>query len=397
MSGTQKFGFIGTGHAGSRFVDTLLKISDKAYPALAINTAASDLNALNEIALNNRIHIQGKDGIDGAGKQPEIGKDALLFHKEKVTNKIKQEFKDVAMIFIAYSSGGGTGRGSAKEIMRIVDELGYSFSVITISPFASEGYQPAINDFTNFKELSEGYAELKNFKGAILLDNQKLVELDRFKHLSIEDFYAESNQLIAKSFHLFTMATQKNKGIEVFDLRDFLTILKSRGFTTIGTLAFNKSEIQNKSIFVDKLQQNLEENLFASGLDLTTSTHAALILFIPRGIIENLDREVLFAPFEKLSEMLNSPTIYKGIYPSKGDTVQLYTLISGMAFPREHVKAVGDKAKSLHSVTKKKVASLKNNDDLFGDMDFDLDSDELELEDNTESLNMGGDFDFDLD
>lgn len=392
----QKFGFIGAGHAGSRFVDTLLAISDKFYPAVCFNSAASDLRELDIVPLNNRVHIQLPDGVDGAGKDPKLGRQAVLSNESKVRDKITQEFPNISMIYLVFSSGGGTGRGAAKEIMRILDELGYSFGVIMIEPFDNEGYQPTVNNFTAFKEISEGYNEFSNFKGATLLDNQKLVELESFKHLSIEDFYIQANKLIAQSFHLFNLSTTK-KGVENFDSRDYLKCLNAKGFMTLGTLSFNKNEIQSKSIFIDKLKENIEKNLFAHGLDITSATHAALILFIPKNLLDNIDREVLFAPFDEMNKILDGATVYKGIYPSKGDQVRLYTLISGMDFPREKIKETGSFAKELHAKTKQKVQRLKKTDDLFGDMDFDLDSDDdLDLDLNSDNDSGLDTFDFDL-
>lgn len=386
---THKFGFIGSGHAGSRFVDTLLSVSNQFYPCVCFNSAYSDLMELKLVPNNNRVHIQLPDGVDGAGKDPELGKKAVLHNETKIKNKIIQELKDVPMIYLVYSSGGGTGRGSSKEMMRILNDMQVTFAIIMIEPFENEGYQPTINTFTAYKELADAYSEFSFCKGITLLDNQKLSKLEKLKSFSLEDFYVHANQLISNSFHLFNLATTK-KGIENFDSRDYLKCLGAKGFMTIGTLTFNKNEIQNKSIFIDKLNENLESNLFTDGLDLKTATHAALILFVPKTIIDNLDRDVLFAPFEELSTMLDGATIYKGIYPTKGDEVRVYTLISGMDFPREKIKSLGDKAKSLHAKTKSKVQQLKKTSDLFGDMSFDLD-DDVVSEDGNDT------FDFSLD
>lgn len=393
----QKFGFMGTGHAGSRFVDTLLGLIDNHYPALTLNSAVSDLKELKVVPLNNRIHIQLPDEIDGAGKDPELGRKAVLVNEDKIRNKIKQEFKDVSKIYLVFSSGGGTGRGSAKELMRILDDMGFSFGTIMIEPFKSEGYQPIVNTFTAYKEIADVLSEYKNATGVTLLDNQQISSLDRFKNLSIEDFYASANRLVAQSFHLFNVATTK-KGIENFDTRDYIKCTNAKGFMTLGTLNFDKKEIQNKSIFIDKLNETLEYNLFTKGLDITTATHAALILFIPKSIIDQLDREVLFAPFEELGRVLDGATVFKGIYPIKDDQVKMYILISGMDFPREKIKNIGEYAKQLHSKTKSKIQKLKKTDDLFGDMSFNLNEDDLDLsEDNNDKKDNENDFDFSLD
>jgi cell division GTPase FtsZ len=364
----QKFGFIGTGHAGSRFVDTLLLISQNLYPSICFNTALTDLQKLKFVPDNNRIHIKLPDNIDGAGKDPELGRKAVINNEEKIRQKIKQEFSDTKMIYLVYSSGGGTGRGSSKEIMRILNDLEYDFSIIVIEPFDNEGYQPTINAFTAFKEISEAYNEFDKCKNATLLDNQMLSEREDFKNLSAEDFYISANKLIAQSFHLFNLSTTK-KGIENFDARDYIKCLSAKGFMTLGTLKFNKREIQNNSIFIDKLNINLKKNLFTNGLDLKSATHAAVILFVPEDIIEKIDREVLFSPFNEMSKILDGATIYKGIYPSRNEEVKIYCLISGMDFPRDKIKKLGETAKDLHNKTKLKIQKLKKTDD------FDLDSD----------------------
>lgn len=391
----QKFGFIGSGHAGSRFVDTLLDISNNLYPSVAFNSAYADLRELNKISPNNRVHIQLPDGVDGAGKDPKLGHEAVIHNKKKIKDKIILEFKDIPMIYLVFSTGGGTGRGSAKELMKILDELKKPFGVIMIEPFRNEGYQPIVNSFTAYKEISEVYSELEYCKGITLLDNDKIGKLEDYKELSIRDFYTAANQLIAKSFHLFNLATTR-KGIENFDSRDYIKCLNAKGFMTLGTLDFSRDEIQNKSIFVDKLNENIENHLFTDGLDLSTATHSALILFIPRAIINNLQRDVLTAPFDKMSEILGGATLYRGIYPIKGDKVQMYTLVSGMDYPRVKIKELGEFAQSLHSKAKEKVQNFKKTDDLFGGMDFSFDSDDnLDLDDG-KKMNTLDDFDLDF-
>ena len=73
------FGFIGVGQCGGNIANEFNKLG---YKSIAINTSNTDLMKLNNIQKNNRLLIN--TGVQGAGKNPEIGRRALEEHIESV-------------------------------------------------------------------------------------------------------------------------------------------------------------------------------------------------------------------------------------------------------------------------------------------------------------------------
>ena len=118
MSKGLNIGFIGVGQCGGNIVNEFAKLG---YTTIAINTAQSDLDKLSNIHIENRLLINF--GIQGAGKNPEIGENAFIQHNEEILKLVEQAFSDMDIIYVCAGLGGGTGSGIAPIFTQVLLEL----------------------------------------------------------------------------------------------------------------------------------------------------------------------------------------------------------------------------------------------------------------------------------
>src|SRR5690554_4876873 len=144
------FGFIGIGQCGGNIANEFTKLG---YKAIAINTAKSDLLKLDNIQKNNKLLIN--TGVQGAGKNPEIGRRALEEHIEDVMHLINLVFDEsIDMIYVCAGLGGGTGSGITPLLTQVLTEQGIKTGVIATIPSEIESPKVQIVALNAFEEIS---------------------------------------------------------------------------------------------------------------------------------------------------------------------------------------------------------------------------------------------------
>ena len=120
------FVHIGIGQCGNRLAEQFGK---NGRLALAINTARVDMSSIDSkaIATKNQIHIALAGNKDGAGRNPEIGKESMEANLDKVYEAIMKATKDLAVDrFVLWAGlGGGTGTGGVLPLMQHLIDNGH--------------------------------------------------------------------------------------------------------------------------------------------------------------------------------------------------------------------------------------------------------------------------------
>lgn len=334
-----KFGIIGLGQGGCNVADYAYS---KNFKAVAINTATIDLNSLKYIPKENRLFLPG---YNGAGRNREIGKAAVIEHANKVLELVKNKVSDCDCVFIAAAGGGGTGSGALPVVTDIVLEL-YSFvNIICIFPDDIESTASKMNAHDCFSELSENpqigsIFILDNQKGKILNPNTPKFKIHQKVNNNIIDLLCEINEF-----------TNKQSYTNNFDDRDLMEMLTTRGCTLISkTTNIKDVETDNE----------ISASITDSWYKMPTPEY---------DISKALKVAVLGNVIEELSYNVNLEKIFNGnipydikdsLYNEDNDETLFYSVFSGLSFPSERIYKMKEDIEKVKDDLIKKIETSQN-------------------------------------
>ncbi|OGU05758.1 MAG: cell division protein FtsZ [Geobacteraceae bacterium GWC2_58_44] len=215
-----KIKVIGVGGSGGNAVNTMMTSGVTGVDFIVANTDAQALR-MSKAAVKIQIGTQLTKGL-GAGANPNVGRDAALEDKEKLTEALK----GADMIFIAAGMGGGTGTGAAPIIAEVAREQGALTVGVVTKPFTREGRQRLAKGEDGIKELK------KHVDSLIVIPNDRLLGLAG-KSMSILDAFKPSDDVLRQAVQgISDLITQS--GLINVDFADVKAIMSERGMAMMG-------------------------------------------------------------------------------------------------------------------------------------------------------------------
>lgn len=337
-----KFAFVGAGQGGGRIAAAFHKLGYRRV--CAVNTAAQDLATLN---LPEKVKMcLGTSG--GAGKNPAVAKAAFMDRKEDVLDHLKRSFgPKIDRVFVCAGLGGGTGAGTAVQLVDTAVELQKSMrcasekvGMVVALPKLAEGKRAAANAYNALNDLlflvKQGMVS-----PLIIVDNEKIGTL--YPNLAVDPFWDTANISVCSLFHLFNNICTKHSHYTSFDRADLLTVLDS-GLITFGATPVDKFSEETDISYA--VRSNLRKNILTGGIDLSTGTTAAAVVIGGVDILNSLPQSHIEHAFDQLNRTLRAGnTVHRGIYRGNKPTLVVYTIIGGLGRPEEKLadlKRVGD-------------------------------------------------------
>jgi len=158
----------------------------------------------------------------GAGANPDMGKDAALEDRERLSEALK----GADMIFVAAGLGGGTGTGAAPIIADVAKELGALTVGVVTKPFSREGKQ-------RFSKAELGVSELKkHVDSLIVIPNDRLLGLAG-KSMSILDAFKPSDDVLRQAVQGISDLINTS-GLINADFADVKAVMSERGMAMMG-------------------------------------------------------------------------------------------------------------------------------------------------------------------
>ncbi|HJV34768.1 cell division protein FtsZ [Geomonas sp.] len=215
-----KIKVIGVGGSGGNAVNTMMASGVLGVDFIVANTDAQALR-MSKAPVKIQIGTQLTKGL-GAGANPNVGRDAALEDKEKLT----QALQGADMIFIAAGMGGGTGTGAAPVIAEVAREQGALTVGVVTKPFTREGRQRLAKGEDGIKELK------KHVDSLIVIPNDRLLGLAG-KSMSILDAFKPSDDVLRQAVQgISDLITQS--GLINVDFADVKAIMSERGMAMMG-------------------------------------------------------------------------------------------------------------------------------------------------------------------
>jgi len=215
-----KIKVIGVGGSGGNAVNTMMASGVTGVDFIVANTDAQALR-LSKSPVKIQIGTQLTKGL-GAGANPNVGRDAAVEDKDKLTEALK----GADMIFIAAGMGGGTGTGAAPIIAEVAREQGALTVGVVTKPFTREGRQRLAKGEDGIKELK------KHVDSLIVIPNDRLLGLAG-KSMSILDAFKPSDDVLRQAVQgISDLITQA--GLINVDFADVKAIMSERGMAMMG-------------------------------------------------------------------------------------------------------------------------------------------------------------------
>jgi cell division protein FtsZ len=217
----------GVGGAGGNAVAQIAASSTEAKQALAgveLVAVNTDLQALEAVANAEKIHhalrvIQIGSAVThglGTGGDCELGARAA----QQDTERLKAQFQNSDVVFIAAGLGGGTGTGASPVLARLAKEQGALVLAFVSMPFGFEGDRRR-------QQALAGLEQLKAQADAVIcIQNDKLFKIVG-ENATVLDGFKRGNEIIASGVQAIWQLLSR-KGLINLDFADLRTTLGSR-------------------------------------------------------------------------------------------------------------------------------------------------------------------------
>lgn len=321
-----RLGFIGVGQCGGNIANEFAKLG---YKTVAINTSLTDLGKLESIPKNNRLLISS--GIQGAGKNPELGQQAFEEHAAEVMHLLEQVFdQNIDLIYVCAGLGGGTGSGVAPLLTQILLEEGRKVGMIVTLPSDIEAPKVKIVALDAFEKISQ----IEDLGSIFIIDNAKEAKALP-NQMGYKMKYTVVNQNIALKLDTVNRLTTVASDT-AFDARDLLTLLTARGAAIVATSPIGDvSELKETETLAQIARKAIDSAIFADSEPRAKG--CALLFELPQGGDIYLTEDAL----AKMQAELGTPfEVFHGIYESRNlkrdGTIHL--VITGLPFPNARLE-----------------------------------------------------------
>jgi len=317
---------IGAGEAGGRIAE---EFHLQGFPfVIALNTAQVDLNGLSSLPEDSKFLVPATNG-EGAGKEPQVVRNAIDMFYDKVTEFIKSKLQGQDSVLICVGGGGGTGGGLGIVLAEIVANLGLNVGIIYTLPIKNEAPLVFVNALQNLNELYEN-AKTAAVSPFILVDNN---ELYNRHNSSVVNFWKPINSAIVEIVKNFNeYSKQTSKYISALDRKDLKKVLSVGGSCAIGSIDIHSVDTP------DSIMDKIQNCFFMSGFDLGSFKSAGVIV---TGTEENLatpeSAKFLNTIFDKVA-LLGGGMFFRGVYAESNiKFLRLYVIFNGMTLPEERI------------------------------------------------------------
>jgi cell division protein FtsZ len=212
---------IGVGGGGGNALEHMVSNQIEGVDFICANT---DAQALRKSSATTQLQL-GTDitkGL-GAGANPDIGRQAALEDRERITEVIS----GADMIFITAGMGGGTGTGAAPIVAQVAKEMGILTVAVVTKPFPFEGGKRLNVANAGLDELSQHVDSL------ITIPNEKLLAV-LGKDMSLLNAFKAANDVLLGAVQGIAELITREGMINV-DFADVRTVMSEMGMAMMGT------------------------------------------------------------------------------------------------------------------------------------------------------------------
>ncbi|WHF25340.1 tubulin-like doman-containing protein [Bacillus altitudinis] len=316
------YGFVGIGQCGGSIADEAMK---RGYFSIAVNYSSSDLNSLEVV--EDKLKLVGSEGV---GKDREAAINYFKNNWESSIEFIKEamEKPSIQIVFVVFSTAGGTGSGIAPTLIELLDEYMDNKTVVAVPvlPDTSEVVLNQLNTIECLQELSEKQLNI------IPLDNLK-VSQKAIKTFSEPILYQKVNKQFIDMLEEVEGYTNLTSSYSTLDKKDLNQIFDTPGVTVISKMdlsEYNKGKFANT--LHDDIKQSWKHSIYsADTFDSLVKT--GLIIDGNANLTGQISFKRLFSEGEPLD-------LFRGYYDTGKN--QVISILSGLRWINDRMKQLDD-------------------------------------------------------
>jgi len=345
-------GIIGCGNAGNQVCSECSKMYPD-IPILAINCSEKDLSTLNS-SISKFLIGDGR----GAGKNREEAKEFLESSiMAMIENDNFRDFlKELDLVFIVSSIGGGTGSGISLALTEIIKEVAADkcFPIsVGILPTVEEALATQENSLSYLTELYE-VSEKPTY---MLYDNEK------YSKLPSMDMMNKINQEIVNDINVLRGYYNSSTRYNSIDERDSLTIITTPGRILVASLFDVKDEDINDNNIEDMFINEIKKNGHAKLQDDKIVNRTGIIINASKTILTGFDTHM-----PKVQEIVGSPVEefeHMSINEDRKLPNNLFFIASGLKPINDRILKIKDRIDSILDAQRTKEEELELDDNLL--------------------------------
>lgn len=290
---------VGVGGAGTNIAFRFEKLG---YPTIHINSSTQD-----ESAISGAKNIRHLKGFNGCAGNRQLAEKALSENMDIVDEIVNLK---ESIIYIIFSSSGGTGSGVSPALAEMIaEETDKTVCCIVVLPNKTEDYDFHVNSYKCCQEL----LNIEGLGSVMFLDNN-----------------ADSKQNINKNCANMLHAFLTNNSVSELgnvDEQEKRTMIATPGNFVLSVLGNDKA---NEASVIERLTTN---NIFAPMQKDGKCDYIGIINTSNKGIKK-----------EEIIKLVGTPRrTFEGYGSDK-----VITVISGMSFPFDHINNIKAIAKQKH-------------------------------------------------
>ncbi len=212
---------VGVGGGGGNAIQHMVNADVSGVEFIAMNTDAQALKSTGA-----KVQLQLGPNVTkglGAGANPEVGRQAALEDRERITEVLK----DADMVFITCGMGGGTGTGAAPVVAQLAKEMGILTVAVVTRPFPFEGRR-------RMQVAHKGIEELSQFVDSLItVPNEKLLGVLGREVSLVNAFRAANDVLLGAVQGIADLITRP--GVINVDFADVRTVMSEMGMAMMGS------------------------------------------------------------------------------------------------------------------------------------------------------------------
>lgn len=299
---------VGLGQAGGNLAAEFFR---RGYRALALNTAETDLSALDPggafpaMPPERRLYV-GLDGYDGAGADPAYGRDCVREHADRIRAAVLKQAHDADAVVLTAGLGGGTG-SAIPELVEVLAEEELPLIAMMTLPTESESGLAKVNAVRAINDIVD-----QPLLGWIFADNARISKLNR--DIAIADYFAHVNsQIIAPIDEFNRLNARENiRAIRSFDGEDFRKLLLSGG---VLNYAFSDVPRITTEEIAGTVRDCIEaSDIMPGGFEMAKVSFIGLVIEASEAALAEASIQVFEDIHETIKQETEGAAVYQGIY-----------------------------------------------------------------------------------
>lgn len=338
-------GIIGVGQAGSRIAEAFYY---KGYDVGVINTSSQDLEYINVLP-QQKLLLEGTLG--GTGKDLDLSRAIFEDQRDKLKAFVQKIADTSEMLWICFSSGGGTGAGSLDTMIPLAFETGLPVGVIFVLPKATEDAQSKKNSIESLSRLARLTAS-DMVSSLVVVDNARIEQI--YGGLSQSEFWKTANNAIVEPIHLFNHLTSQPSKYTSLDPSDFGKIISCGDCSVYGVVEVD--DFEEETSLAEAVIESLSSNMLAEGFDLSQTRSSGVIITGSERALSKLPSLAIDYCYHMVGEQTNGAAIYQGVYSdeSVGNKIRIYSWFAGLGLPKDRIENLKKESKAQEELLSQK-------------------------------------------